>query len=133
MSVFDGLKFRKVYSPIHNLDPRVKFVYVCSIFAAAILFSQILPLITLFLVQIPFVLLARVQRAWIRSMRGAAFFAAIIFLTNFIVSFLTHGYVITEAIIENAAALTLRFIVLVESFSVFFLTTSPDHLGLALE
>jgi len=29
--------------------------------------------------------------------------------------------------------MTLRFIVLVESFSVFFLTTSPDHLGLALE
>ena len=133
MSVFDGLKFRKVYSPIHNLDPRVKFVYVCSIFVAAILFSQILPLMVLFLVQIPFVLLARVQRAWVRSMRGAAFLATVIFLTNFIVSFLTHGYVITEPIIENAAALTLRFIVLVESFSVFFLTTSPDHLGLALE
>jgi len=29
--------------------------------------------------------------------------------------------------------MTLRFIVLIESFSVFFLTTSPDHLGLALE
>jgi energy-coupling factor transport system permease protein len=29
--------------------------------------------------------------------------------------------------------MTLRFLVLVESFSVFFLTTSPDHLGLALE
>jgi energy-coupling factor transport system permease protein len=29
--------------------------------------------------------------------------------------------------------MTLRFVVLVESFSVFFLTTSPDHLGLALE
>jgi energy-coupling factor transport system permease protein len=27
----------------------------------------------------------------------------------------------------------MRFIVLIESFSVFFLTTSPDHLGLALE
>jgi energy-coupling factor transport system permease protein len=27
----------------------------------------------------------------------------------------------------------LRFLVLVESFSVFFLTTSPDHLSLALE
>ncbi len=28
MSVFDGLKFRKVYSPIHNLDPRMKFIFV---------------------------------------------------------------------------------------------------------
>jgi energy-coupling factor transport system permease protein len=40
---------------------------------------------------------------------------------------------LTAANMENAAALTLRFIVLVEAFSVFFLTTSPDHLGLALE
>jgi len=133
MSVFDGLKFRKVYSPIHILDPRVKFAYVCAVFAVAILFSQTLPLIILFLAQIPFVLLAKVKRAWLRSMRGAAFLATIIFLTNFIVSFIGGGYVITAVNLENAAALTIRFIVLVESFSVFFLTTSPDHLGLALE
>jgi energy-coupling factor transport system permease protein len=133
MSVFDGLKFRKVYSPIHVLDPRVKFIYVCAIFAAAILFSEILPLIILFLVQIPFVVLAKVKRDWLRSMRGAALLATIIFLTNFVVSFVTGGYVVTEKILESAAALTVRFVVLVESFSVFFLTTSPDHLGLALE
>jgi energy-coupling factor transport system permease protein len=29
--------------------------------------------------------------------------------------------------------MTLRFVVLIGSFSVFFLTTSPDHLGLALQ
>lgn len=133
MSVFEGLRFRKVYSPIHNLDPRIKFVYVCAIFATAVIFTELLPLIALFLIQIPFVLLARVQRQWIRSMRGAAFLAAIIFLTNLIFPFLSSGYVMTAKNIENATALTMRFIVLVESFSVFFLTTSPDHLGLALE
>ena len=133
MSVFNGLKFRKVYSPIHNLDPRIKFVYVCSIFAVAIMYWEILPLITLFLMQIPFVLLAGVKREWLRSMRGAAFLATLIFLTNFIVAFIGAGYAITGKNLENALAMTLRFIVLVESFSVFFLTTSPDHLGLALE
>jgi len=133
MSVFDGLKFRKVYSPIHNLDPRVKFIYVCAVFVAAIIFGEILPLILLLLMQIPFVLLAGVQREWVRSLRGAAFLAAIIFLTNFLFSFFSAGYVILPANIEWAAAMTLRFVVLVESFSVFFLTTSPDHLGLALE
>ncbi len=133
MSVFDGLKFRKVYSPIHNLDPRVKFIYVCAVFVAAIIFGEILPLIILLLMQIPFVLLAGVQREWVRSLRGAAFLAAIIFLTNFLFSFFSAGYVILPANIEWAAAMTLRFVVLVESFSVFFLTTSPDHLGLALE
>jgi energy-coupling factor transport system permease protein len=133
MSVFDGLKFRKVYSPIHNLDPRIKFIYVCAVFAAAILFGELLPLIALFLMQIPFVLLGGVQREWLRSLRGAIFLAAIIFFTNFIFSFIGAGYVVLATNVEWAAAMTLRFIVLIESFSVFFLTTSPDHLGLALE
>jgi energy-coupling factor transport system permease protein len=133
MSVFDGLKFRRVHSPIHDLDPRIKFIYICAIFVVAIIFWELLPLITLFFLQIPFVLLARVKREWVRSMRGAAFLATVIFLTNFIVSFVGSGYVVTAKNLESAIAMTLRFIVLVESFSVFFLTTSPDHLSLALE
>jgi energy-coupling factor transport system permease protein len=133
MSVFDGLRFRRVYSPIHNLDPRIKFIYVCTIFAIAIAFWELLPLISLFLIQIPFVLLAGVKRQWLRSMRGAAFLASIIFLTNFIAAYIREGYTVTAPSLENSVAMTLRFIVLVESFSVFFLTTSPDHLGLALE
>ena len=87
----------------------------------------------LFLLQVPFVLLAKVQRQWIRSLRGASFLAILIFAINIATSFFTSGYHLTAPIVENAAALTLRFVVLVESFSVFFLTTSPDHLGLALE
>jgi energy-coupling factor transport system permease protein len=133
MSVFDGLKFRRVYSPIHNLDPRIKFVYVCAVFVAAILFGEILPLIALFLMPIPFVVLARVQKEWLRSLRGAAFLAGFIFIVNIASNFFTSGYELTPAAVETSAAMTLRFVVLVESFSVFFLTTSPDHLGLALE
>jgi len=133
MSVFDGLKFRKVYSPIHNLDPRIKFIYVCAIFVAAILFGSFLPLTALLLMQLPFVFLARVQRQWLRSLRGALFLAVFIFFTNFIFSFINAGYVILPSNVEFAATMTLRFVVLVESFSVFFLTTSPDLLGLALE
>jgi energy-coupling factor transport system permease protein len=133
MSVFDGLKFRRVSSPIHNLDPRMKFVYVCAVFVAAILFGEIIPLIVLFLLPIPFVLLAGVQKEWLRSLRGAAFLAGFIFLVNVASNFFASGYVLTAVVVENSAAMTLRFVVLVESFSVFFLTTSPDHLGLALE
>jgi energy-coupling factor transport system permease protein len=133
MSVFDGLKFRKVYSPIHNLDPRVKFIYVISVFVAAILFGEILPLLALFLLQIPFVLLAGVQREWLRSLRGALFLATFIFFTNILFRWLAAGYTFLPTDIEFSLAMTLRFVVLVESFSVFFLTTSPDLLGLALE
>jgi energy-coupling factor transport system permease protein len=133
MSMFNGLRFRKVSSPIHNLDPRIKFVYACIIFAVAILFWEFIPLVFLFIIQFPFVFLARVRREWMHSMKGAAFLASIIFLTNFIFSFISAGYNLKLSSIEYALAMTLRFLVLVESFSIFFLTTSPDHLGLALE
>jgi len=133
MSMFDGLKFRKVFSPIHNLDPRIKFVYVIVIFVSAILFHQILPLAILFLIQLPFVFLAKVQKQWLRSLRGAAFLAGFIFIVNILTKFFYNNWVITAFDIESALGMTMRFIVLVESFSVFFLTTSPDHLGLALE
>lgn len=133
MSFFDGLRFRRVSSPIHNLDPRVKFAYAIVVFTVAIIFWQLLPLMVLFVMQLPFVFLAGVKREWVRSMKGAAFLASIIFLTNFLATFIGSGYTVTFAAIENASAMTMRFLVLVGSFSIFFLTTSPDHLGLALE
>jgi len=133
MSVFDGLKFRKVSSPIHNLDPRIKFFYVICIFVAAIMFKSIIPLVALFVMQLPFVFVAKVEKQWLRSMRGAAFLATFIFVINIVTRFISAGWVLTAFDIDEAAAMTLRFVVLVESFSVFFLTTSPDHLGLALE
>jgi len=133
MSIFDGLKFRKTFSPIHNLDPRIKFTYVIAIFISAILFHQILPLAILFLIQLPFVFIAKVSKQWLRSLRGAAFLAGFIFALNILTKLFTNNWTITAFDIESALGLTLRFIVLVESFSVFFLTTSPDHLGLALE
>jgi energy-coupling factor transport system permease protein len=135
MSVFDGFKFRKVYSPIHQLDPRVKFFYILVMFAIAIMFNQLLPLILLFFIQLPFVFVAGIQREWARSLRGALFFAIMIFLFNFVFQYFWTEYPLppSPSLLEYSTAMTLRFIVLIESFSMFFLTTSPDHLGLALE
>ena len=135
MSVFDGFKFRRVYSPIHQLDPRVKFFYVLVMFMIAIMFNQLIPLILLFFIQLPFVFVAGVQREWVRSLRGALFFAIMIFLFNFVFQYFWTEYPLppSPSLLEYSIAMTLRFIVLIESFSMFFLTTSPDHLGLALE
>jgi len=65
-------------------------------------------------------------------MRGAAFLAALIFITNFVFRFF-YGSESLASLLEQATAMTFRFIVLISSFSIFFLTTSPDMLGLALE
>jgi len=138
MSVFEGFKFRKVSTPIHELDPRIKFFFVCVLFVTAILFSQLLPLIVLFFLPLPFVAVAGVKKQWLRSLRGAAFLAVFIFATNFIFGYFysTSFQGVTPPIdtpleylvlLERASAMTLRFVVLIASFSVFFLTTSPDH------
>jgi len=134
LSVFEGFRFRHVSSPIHRRDPRVKFLYVLVMFIAAVMFNELPVLMVLFLLQIPFVLVAGVQRQWLRSLRGAMFLATFLFIFN-----LLFGYISPSTIpggvapLEYAFAMALRFLVLVESFSVFFLTTSPDHLSLALE
>ncbi len=133
MSVFEGFRFRRVSSPIHGLDPRVKFLYVLVIFGIAIAFFEVLPLILLFLIQIPFVLVAGVQRQWVRSLRGALFLATFIFVVNFVFGYFGGIYPSYMSPWEYPLAMSLRFLVLVESFSIFFLTTSPDHLSLALE
>jgi energy-coupling factor transporter transmembrane protein EcfT len=88
--------------------------------------------------------MAKVQREWIRSLKGASLFAIIIFATNFVSAYLRPGSLIGVVppidttieyilLFERSIAVTLRFIVLILSFSAFFLTTSPDRLSLALE
>jgi energy-coupling factor transport system permease protein len=99
----------------------------------AIAFFEVLPLILLFLIQIPFVLLASVQREWVRSLKGASFLVALIFVVNFVFAYFGGTYPPHMSPWEYPLAMSLRFLVLVESFSIFFLTTSPDHLSLALE
>lgn len=133
MRVFDGLRFKRVLSPIHRLDPRVKFVIACIIFILTVMFTELIPLVIIFLAQMPLVFVAKVQREWFRSLKGSALFALIIFLTNLIVGFTVSGYKITSDNLMYSIAMTVRFIALIASFSIFFLTTSPDDLGLALE
>lgn len=132
MSVFEGFRFRHVISPVHRLDPRVKFLYVIVMFIVAVLFIEFFPLLVLFFLQIPFVILARVRKEWLRSLRGAAFLATMIFVFNFVFGYFYRTHTGT-ALLDYSVSMSLRFLVLVESFSVFFLTTSPDQLSLALE
>ena len=134
MSVFEGFRFRHVSSPIHRLDPRVKFFFVIVLFVAAVMFYELLPLLVLFILPLPFVLLAGVQRQWLRSLRGALFLATFLFVFNLVFSYFSPSTVpYGLAPLEYASSMLVRFLVLVESFSIFFLTTSPDHLSLALE
>jgi len=133
LRVFEGLRFRRGDTVIHRLDPRTKFVISTIIFTIALVYTELPFLIILFLAQVPLIFVARVQREWGRSIRGGMTLTIIIFATNLLVGYFSAGMNITYGLVLYASSLAFRFIVLMSSFSIFFLTTSPDDLSLALQ
>ncbi|RLG39747.1 MAG: hypothetical protein DRN78_06305 [Thermoproteota archaeon] len=133
MSFLEGFRFRVSDSIMHRLDPRIKFLYVCVMFVIAIMYTDLLVQILLFVLQFPAVYLGKVYRQWVKSMRGAVFLAVFIIASILLSQYFYYGYNLLLSDFEYALAMSMRFIVLVASFSIFFLTTSPDYLGLALE
>lgn len=119
----EGFKFTRMDSPIHRLDPRAKFVLTLGFFAASLMFTNIFALLVVLMAQIPGVLLARTVDRWLRSMRGGLFLGFFIFLMN----------AIFGTPLASALAFTTRFFAIMSAFSFFFMTTSADDLGLALE
>lgn len=133
MSLLEGLRFTRGDSPLHRLDPRVKFFMTIVIFTSAVLFMDLLPLLVIFVAQIPLVLIADIRKEWMKSLKGSLFLSVIIFSTNLISYYFFQGRTLNTENVEIALALTVRFLNLITSFSLFFLTTSPDKLSLALE
>jgi len=105
------------------MDPRAKFIMTIGIFAVALLFSNIYVLIVVLLIQFPIVYAAKSWKKWVGSMRAGFLLAVFIFVMNFVFG----------STLVFSAAMTLRFVSLMSAFSLFFMTTSPDDLGLALE
>ena len=133
MSLLESLRFTRGDTFIHNMDPRVKFLLTLVSFTASIMFLELVPLIVIFLVQLPLIFAAKVAREWFKSVKGASVIAVIIFASNMLSFYYFRGGQLTWALVEYSLALTVRFIALITSFSVFFLTTSPDKLSLALD
>ena len=133
MSLLEGLRFTRGDSKLHKLDPRPKFLFTLVIFSMAVLYMDLIPLLVIFTVQLPLVFIGKITKEWLKSLRGGLFLAVIIFVSNLVSYYFFQGRSLTTTNIEVALALTVRFLVLITSFSVFFLTTSPDKLSLALE
>jgi energy-coupling factor transport system permease protein len=133
MSLLESLRFSRGETIIHKLDPRVKFFLTLVFFSVSVMYLDIIPLLIVFAVQIPLVFIAEVFNEWFKSIKGAGFIALFIFTTNMISFYYFRSGALTWDLVEYSLALTMRFIVLVTSFSLFFITTSPDKLSLALE
>ncbi len=106
---------------------------ILIIFISAIVFFDLIPLLFIFFIQIPLILIGKIFKEWIKTLRGALVLSLLIFGTNLVSFYFFNNYHITWGNVEYSISLTLRFIVLITSFSIFFLTTSPDKLSLTLE
>lgn len=123
LRVFEGFKFSKLSTPIHRMDPRAKFVVIMAIFVISLIQTNVLALSLILVAQVPLIWIAKSMKRWGASMKGGFLLATLIFIMNF-----ATGSTFTYSI-----AMTIRFLALLSSFSIFFMTTSPDDLGLALE
>jgi energy-coupling factor transport system permease protein len=122
LRTLEGFKFSSLKTPVHLLDPRTKFLLVVAVLIPALLFASIWVMVILLLSQLPLLFIGRVAKRWALSLRAGVFLSALIFVVNFF-----------TGSVFSAIALTLRFLVLLTAFSLFFMTTSPDDLGLALD
>lgn len=118
-----GFIFRHISSPFHQLDPRVKLLISVELFALSLLVNSpakvAVALTGVFLVAAS----AKILRRMSRTLVYTALFAVMIFVINLLV-----GYPFTESIV-----VATRFVAIVGSTSLFFLTTPPDELELVMK
>ena len=121
LEFLNAFKFMKKDTFLHNLDPRSKLVFAIIYTILALLFTQIVPLLMIFLSLIPLILIGKLFKQWIKSIRGLSFLIIFIIILNTLFSSLSF-----------AIAMIIRILIMISAFSIFFLTVDPNDLALSL-
>ncbi len=118
MWITGGFVFRKGNSPYHRLDPRVKLLTSILLFATTLLARAIYELAAVIAVIVAIAAVASVMRRVARTMALTAVFSVFIFVVNI---FFTRS-------LETSTLYAARFVAVIASTSLFFITASPDEL-----
>jgi len=113
-----GFVFRRGVSVYHRLDPRVKLLISVLMFATTLLVRSLYELAGVLAFMIAVAAIATVLKRVARTMLFTAAFSLIIFVLNFVI---TRN-------LETSLLYASRFVAIVVSTSLFFITTSPDEL-----
>jgi energy-coupling factor transport system permease protein len=113
-----GFVFRRSDSLYHRIDPRVKLLTSVLLFSAALISRTVPELVLVLAVTLAISGVGKVLRRISRTMALTASFALFIFLINI---FFTHD-------LGTSSLYAVRFVAIVVSTSLFFITTSPDEL-----
>jgi len=113
-----GFIFRRGTSVYHRLDPRVKLLNSVLMFATTLLVRSLYELAGVLAFMIAVAAVAKVLRRVSRTMLFTAGFSVFIFVVNFIF----------QRNLETSLLYAARFVAIVVSTSLFFITASPDEL-----
>jgi len=113
-----GFVFRRGTSAYHRLDPRVKLLISVLMFVTTLLVRSLYELAFVLLFMVVVFTVATILRRVLRTMSLTALFSSFIFVINFVV---TRN-------LDTSILYALRFVAIVVSTSLFFITTSPDEL-----
>jgi len=121
MMTLKAFEFKRGDTIIHRLDPRVKFLLSISFLALSFIYSNLVMLLIFLLTIIPLFYFAKSLENYLKSLKGALLFIILVSALNYFVSGL-----------YLALTITLRLILLMSSFSIFFMTTYPEDFALML-
>jgi energy-coupling factor transport system permease protein len=113
-----GFVFRRVSSPFHRLDPRVRLLVAMEFFVLSLIVSTVEGVALVLLAILAVAAVAKSLRRIGRTVAFSGLFAVFIFAVN-----LLFGLGLLNAILYS-----FRFLAIISSTSVFFVTTSPDEL-----
>ena len=116
--VVGGFVYRRIDSLFHRLDARVKLLLTSELVLLSLLSFSPVELIITMGTTFAIAYLSHMLRRMGKTLVFSAGFAITIFIIDILV-----GYSIIDALVYS-----LRFVAIVGSTSVFFLTTSPDEL-----
>jgi len=113
-----GFVFRRGTSVYHRLDPRVKLLLSALMFVTTLLVRSVYELGLVLAFMVGVAAIATVLKRVARTMVFTASFSVIIFVLNLV---FTGNWV-------TSLLYAVRFVAIVMSTSLFFITTSPDEL-----
>ncbi len=125
MEALRAFRFTKRESFFDRLDPRTRFAFSATVAALSLLTQSVYHQFVLLGVVLLAAFTAKRLIMLAKGIKGVLPLAGMIFLLNWLTA-------INEGLLQPLA-MTLRFLVLTTAFSIFFLTTPPDELALALE
>ena len=131
-TLLQGLQFYPGRSFVHRLDPRVKLTLSTVLLITTLLYLEVTVITIIIFVEAFLAAVSGTIRRWVKTIYGAAPLIVMVFLMNYLVRAFSYGGFYDPSAFYESFAASYRLIAFLASFSIFFLTTTPEELGMTL-